>query len=417
MLEDSFSFDSPEGFNRQAIDRPILQTPHADGSPRVEGDDAGYRDVPVDDDGEPLVALTEEHGILRPIYDGVDPLDGSQNPADSLPGGVEGKMYVRESVAIALKAFTDYLRERYGDRVKPILVDAFRSFQRQAAGHSGLIVRALGDNKKPSAEQFFNAGQKADATFSYVRLNHSSPEVVTFLGDVRGSADLSKDLQVLAGKMRVPFDELLMEWATFCVNLNVRQQLGFDRDVANPYNSDRGGDLNFEGNAHAGGGAVDGFLGLDGRIVSSLAKYDHMGPWAAKEILENPANFERYRLAASTNPELSSILQSLGIKPETMTFEQWQFAMEANRVYHHATKRMGATYYSAANPEEGGENWHVEFGNVVRDPRNGNIIHQAPSASRYWNSGNPGHALQRMPQGKAIAVWGGTAAHRQLGLI
>lgn len=413
MLNEDFNLDTPEGFNRKPIERPIIE---ATGLP--DGDDAGYRDVPVADDGEPMVALSEEDGLLlRPIYDGIDPIDGQRNESNILPGGVEGKMLVRESMAAGLRSFAAYLQNRYGDSVKPIVVDAFRSYQRQAAGHAGLLVKALGSNKRPSAEEMFRAGQKADATFSYVRLDQRASEVSTFLNDVKTSTDLAKDLQSLATALGIPFDQVLEEYATFCVNLNVRQQLGLDRDVENPYNSDKGGDLNFENNAHAGGGAVDMFLGVNGQIASTLAPYDFMGPWAAKEILEDDARFDLYVEEARRNPELRTFLQRLGMTPETLTLEDWQFAKEANRVLHHVTAVMGATYYSASNPEEGGENWHVQFPNRQRSPVTGEVVYESSSASSYPNSGNPGQALLRMPKGKAVAVWGGTQAHQQLGIV
>ena len=414
MTED-FSLNSGEGYNRLPITRPIL----IETTGRIEGDDDGYRDVPVEDDGERVIALSEEDGLdLRPIYDGVDPIDGSKNDSANLPGGIDGKMFVRESVAIGLRAFANYLRERHGESVKPIIIDTFRSYKRQAAGFSGLLDKALGGNRQPNVEEMFKAGRKADGTFSYVRANPNAPELASFMSDIEASGEIGQDLRLLSEKLGSSFETVLLEYTTFCVNLRIRQRLGLSLDIENPYNSDQTGDVIFENNAHAGAAAVDMFLGVDGKIASSLAPYDSMGPWAAKEALEDDANFEGYKREAETDPELSGFLQRLGISATTLTRDQWEFAKEANRVLHHPTNRMGATYYSAANPQNGGENWHIEFGNVIWDPANsGQVIHQAPSSSRHWNSGNPGHALQRMPAGTAVAVWGGTEAHRQLGLI
>ncbi len=422
MLEDSDFLRSPEGLSEMPILRPLLtgKTPRKDGVPRVEGDDEDYRYVLVDDDGQRLVALTEEDGLdLRPIYDGVDPIDGSQNSENNLPGGLDGQMYVRESVAIGLREFAAYLRERHGSRVKPIIVDAFRSFQRQAAGFSGLLDKALGANRTPDTRTFFDAGVKANGTFSFVKANTNSAEVQTFMNDMRETAAVYQELELIGEELGISMDDILLNYTAFCVNLRIRQCLGFSTDIPNPYNGDaeKERDVDFENNAHAGGGAVDMFLGVDGKIASSLAPYDSLGRWAAKEATEDDRDFETYKREAQIDPELSGFLNRLGIKPQDLTIEQWQFAKRANRVLHHATRHMGATYYSATNPINGGENWHIEFGNVIRRIQDGRILHRARSSSKYWNSGNPGHALQRMPDGKAVAVWGGTAAHRQLGLI
>lgn len=81
--------------------------------------------------------------------------------------------------------------------------------------------------------------------------------------------------------------------------------------------------------------------------------------------------------------------------------------------------RSGATFFTdtAVNRNSpdffGGENWHFEPGNIVRDPANGRFVYVAPSARVVWDGGNPGHTLQK--RGRNVAApWGGDAAHADL---
>lgn len=154
---------------------------------------------------------------------------------------------------------------------------------------------------------------------------------------------------------------------------------------------------------------------------TKLFKYFATFAWVnpdrnSAEYTESNENFDQFQKKAPKNPLLSEHLKRLGIDPQNISLKQWLFWREANRILHHTMRAVGATYYSAADPKQGGENWHKEQGNIVRNPANGEVIHTGGFADRYPESGNPGHALQKMAKGKATAVWGGKGAHEQIGL-
>jgi hypothetical protein len=170
--------------------------------------------------------------------------------------------------------------------------------------------------------------------------------------------------------------------------------------------------LDFETNAHAGGGAVDMMLvDREGKLLS-LVPFDYVGEEASIDYLEDDENFERFKEHAKNKPELLRHLKKIGYNTlEDFDFVAWEKIREALRVLYHLTKALGCTYYSA---HPGGESWHFEPDGIALYAPDGTLVYESPLAEYFQpGSGNPGHTLQKLGP-KAVAVYGGFSAHQQV---
>ena len=97
------------------------------------------------------------------------------------------------------------------------------------------------------------------------------------------------------------------------------------------------------------------------------------------------------------------------LEPEQFTFADWVKFRNVNRVQYHLFKALGATYYSAHDPKNGGEFWHYQPGTRLYAP-DGRVIYASATDANYPNSGVPGHELQfNGPNG--VAACGGSDGH------
>lgn len=393
--------ETPENFDKRAIERPILEST---GLP--EGDDEGFDQVPVNESGERLVGLGEylqDQRALKADYD--------DDPATGLPGGFPPEKYVRESVAIAVRTANDFLEERYGQQIHVGVVEALRTYVRQSAGFTKKVMGVLAGDKKPGAKKLYEAGMRAKGSYTWTRVKEGDRNFSQFLQDIAASPETRKDLVGDAD----PADTEKIVKNFGIIQANIAASRKFFPDSAPNVSLNVPVEFDYQNNPHAGGGAIDAML-YDGEVpISSPVPMGWMdGPEAAIEYMETEENREAFQRKVLENSLLQGYLTRMGINPLNITQANWDFIRGANRIFHGVMKGVGATYYSAANPTDGGENWHWEPGNVVRNPANGKFVHMGKWANRYFNSGNPGHALQRMPKGKATAVWGGIGGHEQL---
>ena len=349
--------------------------------------------------------------MTRPSYDGIDEVTGKYDSRLVLPGGTEG-VWARRSVLEAVKAANAYLASRYGNGMQIGVVDAFRSKGRQVAGFSRKAMEVLDGNRNPDISTLYKAGITADGTFSSVRPFRDNPLYVEFVRDMTSSTEVMNLAQELG---KTP-ESVAIDLADTCANLRKALRV-FQNAPVTPLSMDI--PLNANNNAHAGGGAIDAFLyDGSGRMLNSHVAFDHVGPEAAMDFLEQAGSFEAFKARVKSNPMLREHLEKQGITGD-VTPSQWKIWQERQRIMYHTLTRVGATCYSdtaknIGTPDFfGGENWHFEPGTVAYNPATGKPVYEGQSASVVRDGGNPGHTLQKKGRGVA-APWGGDAAKEQL---
>lgn len=372
----------------------------------IEGDDAGYRDMlTLQHNRSPLVV---PNVTMRPSYDGVDEFGDKQDP---LPGGlVDGKLILRETAARGIELVDQLVYEASDGEFLIAALDGFRSEERQAAGFTRLLKQQMSvagvtaDNHLENIPAFMRCSRIADGTFSWVRVAATDKfhDVFNQLqSDASFTAalaqwlmqDMQRDLRDLRAQDYVA---AIQEYITVTANCG--------------FGPGEGLLLNSECNAHAGGGACDVFV-IDkatGKPMN-IVPFDYTGPEAAMDFMEHDGAYEQYCTSVGQNPLLAQYFRRLGFEDiSQFTLHEWEKIRGAIRILYHAAKGAGFTYYSS---EHGGENWHLEPGNIIYEPSTGGVVaFEGLTAQLHPNSGNPGHTLQTLGKG-TVAVWGGATAH------
>ncbi len=373
----------------------------------IEGDDTGYRDmITLKHNRSPLVV---PNVLIRASYDGLDEF-GEKTPR--LPGGLaKGELILRETAARGIELLDQLVFEASDGQFIIAALDGFRSEQRQIAGFNRLLKEqmaliGLTDEAIPQRiADFMACGGIADGTFSYVKLRPSKA-VEEASQRLKNDADLMAQVadflvrSIESGDIRDlrqgDFEGGITELLTISANYGVGPGAGLP--------------LNSEGNAHAGAAACDVFMieAATGRPINPVY-FDYPGQEAGMDFMEHEGSYEAYLAAVREKPLLRQHLVRLGYTDlDSFTQTEWEYFQGALRILYHAAKGAGFTYYSS---EHGGENWHLESGNIIYEPSNGNVVAcEGLTASLHPNSGNPGHTLQTLGR-KAVAVWGGATAH------
>lgn len=379
----------------------------------IEGDDSGYRSMrTLPSNPSPLVvpAVT-----IRANYDGVSEY-GAQQAEIALAGGLrDGVLVVRECVARELEEADKLLKTVFGGELRLCAVDGFRSWRRQAAGFTRMLLRHLGRlglspvNVDNDVLTFLDAGNRADGTFSWVNAQVSSAAYAALVEELRRDSRMIEQLRAYAAtqaKGGPVTNEMLDEALYTYVTVSANSGLG---RAANRC------PLNFEGNAHAGGGAVDLLL-LDGQgRPVNVVPFDYPGDEAGMDFMEDDAHYDVLIARASEESDAGTMLRThlsaLGYPtPAAFSRRDWKYFRDVNRVRFHLGKARGWTYYSSAH---GGENWHFEPGNKGYDPLSGEVTtFELLTAEQLPDAGNPGHTLQKLGR-EATAVWGGSSGHEQ----
>lgn len=428
----SFEGHTEEDFHNRPIHLPVLGTT---GKPK--GDDSGYRDpknVRIEESNERVVPLNN-YVMVRAFYDGVSPYTGERDESLVLPGGTGDKMYARETVAIAAEATDKYARETYGSDVGIGVIDAFRSYKRQAADFTRQLIIELKGDTSPDARKLLDVGNYTDLTVSFVNPDTESSEYKDALRDVLANTEimgaLEDTVQALYEKnartgASLNRDDAKAEIAkqllTICANVACVKDFFGEKAPKLPV--DRSIPLNYAYSAHAGAAALDNFVYVGGKPIAHVP-YNQTGPVAARDFLEHDANIAGFQLQLKNDPLLRQHITRLNFSPDLFLSSDWDFFRTIQRIRHGIMEAMGATFYSSSDaaasnpynyvdPVDGGEVWHDEHSNTPMDPRTGKVIHRGGLADKYPQSGNPGHALQTMGRGRAVAVWGGIGAHQQL---
>lgn len=365
----------------------------------LTGDDNGYRKIQtLKSNDEPLVVPA---GIqIRAVHDGFDAYGNPHNPNTVLPGGLaDGKLVVRESVARALDLAEQQLNEFFAGQYHLVGLDGFRSRDRQMAAFTGTLKQNLGvqNSINPTLTELYDAGTLANGVNAWVDTDKESEKYQTLARELAGSMIAHEELNDIAAKTQTSLEEIISSVITISANSSI----GPAKDRQIP--------LVFENNSHAGGGAIDLMLtDSQGRILNPVP-FDYVGEEASIDFLERDEHCDALiqRIQNAPQSPLAQHFKNIGMASATM--KDMHVLREAIRIAHHLMTTLGATYYSAHDSKQGGENWHYEPGNVVYN-LDGSVYHKAESANEFPDSGNPGHTLQKHGRG-ATAVWGGKTAH------
>lgn len=373
----------------------------------IEGDDKGYRDVrTLPTNPAPLVAPDV---TCLAAYDGWT-FKGLQDPSIILPGGLrDGALVVRETFARDIEDAEQVLLKAFGGQYRICALDGFRSWVRQAAGFTGLLkgwmerTGVKADNVDEDVVRFLQCGDKADGTFSWVNADVNSPAYKLLESELRANLRMMEQLRDYA-KTKVTegegdIDDAIYTYITVSANSGFGRAAGLNIPLV------------FEGNAHAGGGACDIFLMDAANRPLNPVPFDFPGPAAAMDYLENDAHYEEYLGLLGTDEQLKQYMRTYWNKDDlTFTRSDWNMFREAIRVLYHLAKAKRWTYYSS---DHGGENWHLEGGDIGYDALTGEVLFsEAGSSDKFPDSGNPGHTLQTHGR-EAIAVWGGASGDRK----
>ncbi len=257
----------------------------------IEGDDSGYRNVQtLGENSSPLVI---PNVLIRASYDGEDEF-GILDPAIALAGGLpDGKFVVREQVARELEKADENLHQITGGEYRLCALDGFRSWKRQAAGFTrmlGIQMNRMGltaDNVDDRVVDFLRAGNAADGTFAWVNANTSARSYLLLAQELETDSTFMDQIREFAStltSMTLPdaIQETLYTYITVSANSGIGRA------------ANRGVPLVFEGNAHAGGGAVDVFLVNKHGMPVNIVPFDYPGCEAGMDWMEDDANYQQY---------------------------------------------------------------------------------------------------------------------------
>jgi hypothetical protein len=273
----------------------------------IEGDDTGYRrQRTLSLNPSPLVVPDVR---IRAVYDGTNAY-GVSNPKTALPGGVrDGQLALRETAARAITYVNQLVWEASDGAIEIVALDGFRSCYRQEQGFTRmftLLMDRAGITPAHHLENlgaFIAAGAAADDTFAFVPV-HQNAAYIAKTQELWSDAEFTEKLIAVARERSADvtpalIDELKLLYLTISANSNIGIGAGLD--------------LNFEGNAHAGGGACDlmPMRVSDGRLLN-IVPFDYPGKEAAADFMEHEGAYERYITAAHSNVLLSDHLKALG---------------------------------------------------------------------------------------------------------
>lgn len=371
-----------------------------------EGEDKGYRNMRTDKTNfEPLV--TPAGVITRASYDGLDEYGNSFNAKIVLKGGLpEGKLVVRENVARALDYAQLLLTRFFAGEYSIVAIDGFRSRDRQMDGFTRTMKEVMEAKNitNPTLTELFEVGNTADGTFSWVNGDKKSAEFQTLAQELLSDPTSQQEIQEIATKNLgegETLEDKIADVVYSLITISANSNIGPAKDQKIP--------LDFEGNAHAGGGAIDMMLAdKNGRILSPVP-FDYVGEEAGMDFLESDENCDALirKIQSEPNSILAQHFKKIGM---SATMKDIRILREAVRIAYHLMKTIGATYYSADNPKDGGENWHYQPGNRIYD-LDGNVYQSSESAETNPDSGNTGHTIQKKGR-DATAVWGGETGHK-----
>jgi|GEM_PF-5819572 len=362
-----------------------------------DGDDSGYRDVPriVTVKPEPLVRIDGDM-YVTPELDGVN-MYGRPDDMLKMGGGIEGGgILLRETIARTLRAMNAQIRKVFGGQFELVPADGYRSAVRQQSVFKFMFRRNADAQKidlgTVTDEQLLTLGRFTETNASAVSLKNNE----IFLQLI---AELEQDSGFLPQFQGTDRNAAVRDYISVSANTGIgrAKHIEIETDTAT---------------AHGGAGAVDlniwGPSPINGKrvpLVHTPAAFAHS--MSGTLFLENDANFDVFKQLWIKHEEVRKHMAELGYdSPDTFTFERdWNMLRMAHRVRHHSFINLGVrgSFYDPNNPNEAGENWHYQIGNIATVD---GVVYASPqSAATHPGSGNTCHVKLRQPAGSE-AVWG-----------
>ena len=350
----------------------------------LEGDDSGYRKVPIcpldNEDPDPMEEVTTVATL--PVY--------AKGETEGLccyyPGGIGGpeRVLVRAPVARGLEE-ADQMLKPLGRKL--LVVDGFRPYTVQAALWRYLrgeiiTARGLKDNEL-TLRQEVEVGLKADDVGSYCALS----ENLETEGAITGlMSNMLAEIHNAATALGKDAREVATLFVTFQANLG-RNALKLQEDAIT---------------AHGNGGAVDLWMVDDrGKFCNLGVPYDYVPP-PNTDISPAVINYfemveyEHYEAIVARDPTLNKYLAGLAKEVTRATFEE---ARRERRILFHAMMSLGGTYFSL--DKDLGEPWHFQLGNERQGKQS--------MVAGLEGSGNCCHAKLK---GISQAVWSNAVGHK-----
>ncbi len=376
---------STTNFDKFAIVRPLNYF-----TGRLEGDDSGYRKVPVspfdESNPDPMETLTTV--ATRPLY----AVGATEGLCTYYPGGLGGpdQVLVRAPIARGLEE-ADRILATYERKL--IVVDGWRPYLTQAAlwrylRREIVVAEGLQDSTLTIFDEV-RIGMKADDVGSYcaaVENEEFGDAKTALIRGMQGSA-----VESAATKLRKSVDETATLYLTFMANLGM-SALKLQEDAVT---------------AHGNGGAVDLWMTdrSTGKYANLGVPFDYVPP---PETDVSPAvinyfemvELKHYQNMVARDPTLQKYLAYFGVRGiGDVTQRVFDEAQRERRVLFHTMMTLGGSYFSL--DKDLGEPWHFQLGNE-RGGRQAN-------ETGLCGSGNGCHAILK---GKAEAVWSNAVGHR-----
>lgn len=352
---------------------------------RLDGDDKGYREVPVSDldetDPDPMVILNNDVACV-PIYAiGAVP---EMCPYYGKGIGADKRIVVREPVRQGLLAVNELLKPY--DR-ELVCLDGGRLLQVQANMFSffyGIFGDKL-DIHDDSIQSVVRVGLEADVIGAYARFRKDAAyiEVVKSLpqGELIDTVASLKGTR-FEGDVTTP-EEAAHYWATFMANLT--QGFGnmtLDEDTQT---------------AHGGGGAADCFMRVrsTGKLATLGCQFENITPVIAIDWFEKHTVAD-YQTIVAAEPDMQAHLNANGIF--VVGPAEFEMIRENRRILTGAMVEAGATFYYE-------EPWHWNLGSERGGKHNAVLP----------GGGSSCHSLLKNvcgPNGKPLATWGNRTGQR-----
>ncbi|KKW16756.1 MAG: hypothetical protein UY52_C0001G0076 [Parcubacteria group bacterium GW2011_GWC2_49_9] len=304
---------------------------------KVDGDDAGYRDVAVSsldqEDPDPLVGICCPLSYYPVYADGPAPriclaYDGGL--------GASKTMLVRTPVEAAIHR-ANHVLHMYGRRL--LILDGFRFMETQRRLWQYLFFQILGDRQynQVTTTEFLRMGMRADDIGSFAALaqNDRLAEYHDLL-----MREKANDLLRASRELHITIDQAALLFLTFVRNLGNNE---LELDVTS-------------NTAHGGGGAIDAIL-VDAETDEPTllgVPFDYAGTPSAMRFFEDPDNLGPYQEAVVNDPMLRTFLSQFGVTD--VTADVFNRIRDERRLFFHCMTRVGATHFFL-------ECWHWNMGN------------------------------------------------------
>lgn len=335
----------------------------------------------------------------QPYYDGIDDFGGKDDSL-KIPGGVhrygksEEVIVGREAVVRAIEAANKAIIDNYPGEAELRVAEIHRDKGRQMLGWrwADKLYRGQDGIVEPTPQQVMEYGRKANNFFSYAKPVVTSPGFESTKAEVLSNREVMEVLEEMAGgKDPQAVEKLIIEYIAFQSNAGRMP----------------GVPLSAKKNVHATGAADIGIYKPDGTPMG-FTPFDFPGFFSMTDMLEDEANWPKFRTFIAEDPKLTRYYTRLGYPVAANIPDSFFIEMRRlHRIRIHALEAVGGAYYSLGDE---GEHWHYDFGRIVKDPTRANtILWEEPGTEHLGEAGSTGWTVQHFGT-EGTAAWDGDTA-------